>query len=458
MTALHRPRNIGLIAALSLLCLLLANSTAAQTRSESVQQAKVVWLNQCLSASDQPVAGAGEGIFAGVLAGLAGDLLSAGVTALADALESASREHAFSAEGLARFNYYRIKIDASEGPVLEPSFGKAEGCLALSLAIPGAKVALDDGKGKDREKLGLDPRPQVYLEARLIALRDGFYVQPAYLAYLAPMPGAPSRPSNVELHFSFATPAAVTENSGRGAIFAVAQIRLPRIAPGKDTILKSDQLMNLGSAALSHRSKEAFDAERTRIAQVFDAVPAASDAVDAAKLVLARAEKRLKALPAGADAKTREAASEAVETAREGVEDQERALQQARQKKEKLLEHLSGSLSGGVTTAVVRFTAIRDANKFGLAVATALKGKAAAAGTALTNHLTETPAPAWTEADTGWVQAMSNVAMAERAFNIAQKTGDSSAVLEKELALRNAKAAANQAAVAAKKPLPYPHL
>jgi hypothetical protein len=147
-----------------------------------------------------------------------------------------------------------------------------------------------------------------------------------------------------------------------------------------------------------------------------------------------------------------------VEAAREGLEDGEFALTEARHKKEKLDENLSGSLDGGITTAVVRFSAIRDANKFGLAVATALKGKAAAAGTALTTHLTEAPPPAWTAADTAFVLAMSNVATAERAFNVAQKVGGNAAIIEKGLALRNAKAEANQAAAAAKKPLPYPDL
>lgn len=461
MTVDRRFPCPSLLLALPLMSALSPSPVSAQAHTESVQQAKVAWLDKCLSAKDHRVAGAGEGIFSGVLAGLAGDLLGAGVTALGDALERASREHAFSAEGLARFNYYRIDLAAPLGVALEPTFGAANGCLALSVQTPGAQVGLEDGKAGDRKNVGLDPRPQVYLEARLIALRDGFYVQPAYLAYLAPMSGAPKKASATELHFSFSTPAAVTENSGRGAIFALAQIRLPRLTPGPQTILDAEQLMHLGSAALAHRGKETIEAQRSSIAQVFEAVPAAIDAVESAKHALARAEKRLKALPANADAATRKDAIDTVELAREGVEDRELNLAEAREKKGTLEENLGGSLAGGITTAVVRFTVIRDANKFGMAIATALKGKAATAGTALTTHLTAAaPAapPAWTEADTALVLAMSNAATAERALATAQAAGDAAAIFEKEIALRNAKAQANQAAAAAKKPLPFPEL
>jgi hypothetical protein len=459
MTALSSRTVLSTIVLSSALCVW-SNPSASQVRSESTQQAKVAWLKQCISATDHRVAGEGESNFKAALAGLAGDLLGAGVSALGDAIERASREHAFSAEGLTRFNYYRIDLNTPSGVALKPAFGAAEGCLALSLEIPDAKVGLDDGNETARENVGLDRRPQLYVEARLIPLREGVYVQPAYVAYLAPIPGAPDKSTSIELHYSFSTPAAGTENGGRGVVFALAQIKLPRLRPGVGTKLGAEQLMSFGSAALAHRGREAIEAQRNSIAQVFDAVPAAIASVDAAKRALARAERRLQNLPADVDAKARRDAEDAVVLARDLLEDGERELATAREEKEMLEESLSGPLTGGITTAAVRFSAIRDANKFGLAVATALRGRASEFGTALSTNLTaatESPPPTWTTEDTALVLAMSNAA-AERALATAKVNGDADEIFQKELELRNSKAQANQAAAAAKKPLPFPGL
>lgn len=70
------------------------------------------------------------------------------------------------------------------------------------------------------------------------------------------------------------------------------------------------------------------------------------------------------------------------------------------------------------------------------------------------------PTPAWTEADTAYVQAQGVVATRQATYDaaLAAEEPDPAAIATAAAELRNAKALANAAAVAANRPLPYPDL
>lgn len=454
-----RLTTAGLFATL-IACGAAPSGVAAQTRSETISQAKVAWLDQCLFAAPHVSMGKGEGVFTDVIAKLAGDFVGAGVNALGEALEAASQEHAFSAAGLARFNFYELAVETHSNLArIRPRSTKSQGCLVLSLKIPGGGKGLDT-HGDALKSHGLDESPHLYLETRLVSDEEGFYVQPVYFAYLAPIPGAPKKSSAVELHLSFAVPAAANENGGRGSIFALAQISLPKVAPSPDTYLDTNQLRAYGSAVLPLRSREPLESLRAQVQSALSGPAAAEDAVQSADRSLTRARLRLEKSK-DADPKSLAALRDLVTNASEAVEDRALERDAAEAKRESMLTSIGNGVTGGVVTAHVRVSVIRDANKFGLTVSRLLKARSAEFGGALATHLTPAPQavkPAWTEKDTALVAAMSAVTLAEHALTTARASGDTSAIIAQEVAVRNARASANQAAAAAGQPLPFPDL
>lgn len=103
-----------------------------------------------------------------------------------------------------------------------------------------------------------------------------------------------------------------------------------------------------------------------------------------------------------------------------------------------------------------RLVIIKDANKFALAIAAAMKGSADAAATAVTKELT--PSTAWSTDATAFITAQTAVDGKQRDYDAAVTAGDTakSATLGDEL--RVAKAKLNEAAAALNRPLPYPDL
>lgn len=439
-----------------------APSAAAQTvRDESFAPARVAVLPSCPSNTPgtpdadevlPALAAAGASIFAGVVS----DVVKAGVQSLAAAIDQASREKAFGAEGSSAFQFYSLSREG-ETVSLEPRLGAGEAsCLVISL---------DDGQG-DRgtaaavtpsdipapllaglDKLGI-PRPALYAEAYLRMSGDGFVVRPHLIWYARRLAGAPTRATRLEFQATFATPA--TAEVGSGA-FAVARIALPALAPGD--LLTNRELALRSSGALSPRQTTgAVETRRQALAGAWATVVANLVSVENGQADVVHAEEDLQS----AAAPTAELRSKVL-TARRALEATKRRSRRDVAAAEALLPEDTEDL--GTTTVTARIAFIRAPNKFGQAIAEALKARAAptatAVETAITTRLT---APAWSAADTTLVQAATAVATAQQAYDAAMAGTDATTKATALATLRNAQAAANAAAAGAGRPLPYPGL
>ncbi|HVH36123.1 MAG TPA: hypothetical protein VM847_18650 [Tahibacter sp.] len=405
------------------------------------------------------------------LAGVAGDLTTAGMNALGAALEEASREKGFSAAAWTEFPYYRIDLttDSATG-ALTPSqrpWPQAVSSICLVLSYRNTDLAERPIEAAEITSIvpdikignvitewtnyGLSSSPDLYVEAELQKREDGFIVRPVLVWYRQALPKAPKRELVTELHATFSTPAAPSAETSNGQSFAVARIRLPNMQPDRQ----------LGAAALARYASVVVPARPmtgsatdvlARLNQVTSDWLANRKSVTELKRSVEAAEAAAQAPGASAETKAKVAP----------LRLQLAAAEDAARIADLRLNALKGEkypLMTGSTNVQFRFTVVRDANKFGLALANSLKTRSAALGQAVTTSLTPTaPGPAWTAADTNYVTAMTGVESAQRALDVALAGGDATAIFEKQIALKNAKAAANAAAAASNRPLPFPGL
>lgn len=462
------------IVMLALLAAYSLTASAQTTRSDSEFVAQSIVLDRCIlskpsaTSDDMPRHPESLSLATGTfLAGIAGDMVAAGANALGAALEEASREKGFSAAASTSFTYYHItRQDLQDNELprlrLEPRLREVSSiCLIVSYRGAASKLApptptelaalsLDDGTKKWRG-YGLPESPDVYVEAELQQRNDGFLLRPVLVWYRGALPGAPKKASATEFHAAFSVPAAPAADASAGQVFAVARVRLPNLAPG--SVLGAAALIRHTSLIIPSRATTGSPAELLqRTTQVVTDSAANMKLIVETKRALEYAEKA--ASQPGASAETK-AKVTTLELQLLGAEDAAIELKG----KLKALKDETFPIEAGSTNVQARFTVIRDANKFGLALAAALKSRSTALGTAVTAQLTPAAqAPAWTTNDTTYVTAMSAVETAQRALDIATASGDEGAIFEKRLALKNAKAAANAAAAASNRALPFPGL
>jgi len=442
---------------------LVAQQAAAQAppRDESFAPARVAVLAACPSnLPGDPdrnevlpaIAAAGATIFAGAVS----DVVKVGVQSLAAAIDKASRERAFGAEGSSVFQFYSL---TREGQTVDLDHrlrvGEAS-CLVLSL---------DDGQADARTvaagdpadlppplipaltRLGL-PRPALYVEAYLRMSSDGFAVRPHLIWYGRRLRGASDKALPLELHATFATPANAEVGSGA---FAVARIALPAIAPGE--LLTEKELALRTSGALAPRpTSAAVDARRLAVAAAWATVAADMAATETEKANVVHAQEDL----AAAQAPTAELRTKIV-TARRAQEAAERRMVRDEAAAKALLPADTEEL--GSTTVTARAAFVRAPNKFGQAIAEALKGRSTSTATSVETAITtRLNSPAWAAADTTLVQASTAVATAQQAYDAAIAGTDAGVQAASLATLRNAQAAANAAAAGAGRPLPFPGL
>ena len=163
---------------------------------------------------------------------LIGELSGAALTAAGDALERASEEHGFVAEGRAAFPFYTLDVGEAAATLRQ-----SPACLVLfRQGTDGKSLAImqgEDLKGLDArdfaqygglraihdvqnstaalKSLGLDGAPDLYVEAELIGSTDGFIVRPVFAWYRNALPGAPAKAARTELHLTFGTPSAADD-------------------------------------------------------------------------------------------------------------------------------------------------------------------------------------------------------------------------------------------------------
>lgn len=442
-----------------------------------------------------------SGLFAPIIAGFAGNLLSGAVGEIASAIRRASEEHAYTLVGSDGYLSGNIIRSEASG-VSTYQFVPEPKCLILHVPSdplqrrgtgpsPYAQFAYADLGGEQVDESLADPRdadlagiginrvaPAVYIELALLPGPEGVMVRPMFVWYREPIASAGMRSRSTELLVELATPFHAAGGDPLGTLFGVSRIRLPRLQPGH-TPLRSTDLEGLGATYIPYRPSTG--PLGTQIA----ALQAAEAALSAARgnvRTTARAEvialRNLQAQSTPANRAAHDDAVYAAQQANTALTAAENALNE--------LRRISGTATagsapvvtnpaaaagaatvareamtdGGTVGAVnarVSFMVIRDPNRFGLAIAGALQSQQAAAGTALTQALT--PQPAWRTQDTAMLTATLDVQVKQAAYNTAVQAGDATKILEARNALLLSKAAANAAAVAAGQGvLPYPEL
>lgn len=384
---------------------------------------------------------------------VAGDTVSAAASALGAALEQAARERTFAATGQGSFDFYKVEVTAGQTPTLAPSFGVGGSCLLL--VVPSSKSDTDRQSSDEWDwttlGMGLVRPPALYVELEMVGRPDGFSLVPRYVAYREALDGAPDRALPAEIQVTFATPGPRTDQTDIGTVFAVARIPLPPLAPQTSPQISQSQGIGRASVVLPPRPTSGTPADF--LLALTTAVTARdAQAVTLRSLMRARAQFAV-TTPATPTPEQRVATMKA----EDAVQDANASLRLNEGRVAAL-----GTLGGGefgATNVQARLVLIRNENGFLKAIAKSLQDHAPALGTGVTTGLTpEAPTAAWTALDTIYVTTMNDVLSKQAAMDAAIRANDQALILSARLALRNAEAAANAAAAASGRALPYPGL
>ncbi|MES3107347.1 hypothetical protein [Sphingomonas aurantiaca] len=448
--------------------LILSMQPVHAERTEIVRQARMFATPSCPITPDEVTdpewadATKESVLLAGVVAGLVGELVKVGQTAVGDALENASKEKGIVKEATTPFFMSRINVrdDSSKTakitsmPTCLVLYADGAGDVKGFASDPQLKAALTRAATADGVSLpiydgtttvvdllrdaGIEVLPSLYVEARVIPIREGIVIRPVLVWYRERLDRAPSSKTAAELHVNLAVPGA----ADLGTSFANARLLLPKLSPGDALDWKS--LRSTTSVVFGGRPTTGF--VETRLASMNTAYAL----VGTKKKELITADRTLASMIRKDRVKSTAETREALEAARLAQVDATSDLASANASRDGL-----ESVSAGATNAKVRFVVVRDENAFGLAIAKALKGQAEAAGKAATTALT--PKSEWAASDTGYATALAAVATKQREYDTAVGTGPGDiAKLADELFVLKAKL--NEAAAATNRPIPYPSL
>jgi hypothetical protein len=460
----------------------LAAAPAAAQRAERINRGTVFVTEKCPLSPDAaaPNEAAREFLFAPILGAFAGELIGAGVNALAQALDRATQERGFVAEGISSFYFNQIKkrdadhavaraeqrsmclvlyLPAETGNIgdliSDPELGRFNQEMTstysehLRIFEPGEPgESPDDMAARVLEPFrsqGIERMPAVYTEIAVLRRSEGMVIRPVLLWYRQRMPGAPSGRTAAELHVSFGTPASGGEATDIGSIFSAARILLPQVTPGgqiqgwhalspyQSVIVPARPMAGAVDTTLT-----AYNADYTAVATRTEEKAVTQRALEAA-LRLQPGAEREEAIIVARDADARAAAA------------LQAATTQANRRQ---------SIDIGATNVKARFVAVREADRFGQAIATALGARreqiATAATTAITNALT--PSPQWEASRTAYIEAQNNLDAKQVELAAATQSGDAAAIVRLSAELRLLQARLNEAAVAAHRNVPYPDL
>jgi hypothetical protein len=447
----------------------LAGTPAIAQRAETSTTARLSVQPKCLIAPGDATDGERAGLamesalgaaLVTIGAKAAGAAVAAGANALGAALERASQEHGFVAEGVTTFNAYELQPASQGGPTLA-RLAQKRGCLVLyvpgSQATAFAETALPSSTPPDGASplvapvdakvflhdIGAVTAPALYVEAEIMPTKDGTAIRPVLVWYREALKGAPAKAAATELHVTLATPGAGKDALDIGTAYGAVQIKLPKMAPGQ--MLAPWELKGLGLVSMPARPTTGTPDSRLSAANGLYA-----------SLATVGAEE--KAAKRAADAAARKQQAQNTPATREASIVANEALTAKRAELQKVTTRaLSvGSEDVGTTNAKARFVVVRDANKLGLAIGKALQDSSKDVGAAVTTALT--PSPEWEVTDTAYLQAITNITAKQREYDAAVAAGDPAAINKASDELVILKARANEAAVAAKRDLPYPSL
>lgn len=488
---------------------------------QNIGVAKVELLARCPEFSSRNLVFQGVGtphlgIFAPILGGLLGDLAGAGLNAVASALETASQERAIGAEGRTNFEFYTLNTnntrDTNNPSIAVPRLGTELTCL--SLEIPGPHISDADGLanwppaqftvngrvvstagGGDltpeqaealTEQFALKTATLLRLEAEIVRMQDGFYIRPVYIRYAQRLDGTPSNKSlPSELHVKLATPSSASNGAAVESVFAVARIPLPKLKPGdvwwaeqisaQSVLLpfRADDgttaALKLALAAATARAKAEEDVAAAEVQMAhalgarYDgrtitgcvAIPCPSylPSLDTLKTYSLEHLVTWARLPAS---KVPAAPLAALDTAESARATSVLAIDQNAGRIWSVAGRRATAVAGS-TTLEARLVMTRSANKFGLAIASALKKQEAPLSSAVSGIVTKEH-PGWTQAQSDLATALLAVNHKQQALDRAKAGGEAAAVEAAELALLQAKLDVNLRSSALGRPIPYPEL
>lgn len=507
------------LVAVSIVITAYSSAASAQILSAPVQKigvAKITLSGECEVFASRNPTYKGQtlptaGFLAPILGGLLGDVAGAGLNAIGTALETASQERAIGAAGRTNFEFYAL--DASKPTVAVPRLGTELTCLTIE--VPGPHVSNPDGLenwpptdynvGDNRfvsartgdgrltgeqidelqHRFALKGAAALRLEAQIILLRDGFYVRPVYIHYATRLNGAPSSKAlPAELHVSLALPSSVKDGAAAESIFAIARIPLPMLKPGDtwwaeqistesgllpfraDDGTTAALKLALASATVRSKAEEDKAAARVQIAHAIGVRYNDGKIGGCVRLncppYLASAGTLSSLTLESLAAWARRPASKVPADILKALEEAEKAYAAAVLTVDQSAGRLGavGAVDGataGSTTLEARVILTRSQNKFGLAVAAALKKQEAPLAAAVSGVITKDD-PRWTQAKSDLALARLTVMQKESALVRAQTGGDAEAIEQAEYALLQAKLDVNLKAAALKESIPYPEL
>lgn len=478
-----------LASGISVLACILSAPALADDRSEKVRPAQVVaFVAQPPAPLACPIVPAAiiaaetkrtkeiVPIIAGVLAALAGKVVTAGLNAGGDALEKVSKEKGFVSEGATSYKMARLfKADekvvqarveneaaclvlfvpgqgAPEGLLNEPGMStlrQAAKASTLTSAFDFFQTSPDSGPpATDRltrqwRGMGLKTLPALYAEVLVLPTPEGVVVRPVLFWYRERVAGAPSKTTGAEVHIQLATPGSGTGIGDIGTVFAGARLVLPKVEAGQ--LLDWESLKPATSLVLAPRPTSGYVDTRLAWANgIYTAAATKQAEYTAAKRANDSALRKDKA-------KSTPDTKEAVTVTGQGLDDAKTALALAQETRKLVQDEAIGA-----TNVKLRVVIVRDANQFGLEVAKLLKGSADDVGKAVTTALT--PASPWAATDTSYATALADLNAKQRDYDAAIAANDSGKMAAAQDALLVSKAKLNEAAAASDRPLPYPTL
>jgi hypothetical protein len=392
-----------------------------------------------------------------VIAAFAGQAINSGLTAVAAAIDEAARATSFRVLGQTTGYLMRLQppdraSSSAAGPI-DPNAPAPQTAAAASNRVNQPLI-----RAIAPSCLILKSEGNFVLEAWLTPLRGGYVIQIGKVSGFESVPGlSRNRPLPAEVIIKISAPSAAAGTPSSGQVIGIAQIPLGAI--NSTTTIPS---VNLRRSAIlpdpgpDDFAKNVLDMEKLLISEV-----------EAARLSVSASERGLRYAEVDRTSATKPdekiAADRAVLLAQRALDEAKNKQSVANQKWtdwEASPVRRSGQAVRPLTFEV-SFVLVRESNRFASAIASALKGTAPIAQTAVTSGVTAafTPAPAWSDKESAYVNAMGDVNLKTQVLVDLTAAGKPQVDLIRATnELRAAQVLANERAVAASKPIPFPSI
>jgi hypothetical protein len=379
-----------------------AEAQTAQQTNERIGTARVEVLEPDKCSPRLDMGGSSQeslGFGATAAALVAQSVFSAGATALAGALEAASRGATIGGEGISSTALVEYELSpptlvaaapvaaTATTPPTNSAFVRATSmqpneiskCFRMSYGGFGSIVQLQDREGHKTV-------PDLVIELQVYPVRGGFAAQPVFVRYNRPLAGLNWTTNYpLELHLALATPSNVA-NSNIGSVFAAFRLRFPQLRCGEGQAASArcgsrGDHYQLDKADLAGVGPIVFPSPPREGLDIFSGGTIATRVNTAADTVMATQTAWTEAVVADAE-KSTDATVAAKSQARRIYRLAVTEYTAARQAYE-VFSSDSSTVMWPPVNVQMRAVFIRDSNRFGLAFAEALRGNATTIGTNL---------------------------------------------------------------------------